>query len=671
MRKSPTYVLLLSLITTCAGPVACGKGPDAPAPADLSARLEQDTGVPWAVHIDASKRAVRFLAPRDPVAVTEASPELAARGFFERYRASLYGGDAADELRLMAKNEATPDEEDGAYVRFEHYLKGTDITVFDVNSTARFTKGGALMWLQSGFRADLATVPRAAAVSSAQAAEVANGKFDELCGMVVHRNEAAPRYSLGVSLAEGSPRLVWRVQILRETDRCSTATVTIDATTGAFVALRNEAQNVWDDNPGVRFTALGEAGNIRRIDVTPIPFTPAHAMVTESYPKVSTSIWGGGAAPITTLKLGSWDVAATARGAAVDAHYNTMHAIRYFREKHLRFSTTGYFNPISVVAHAKFLDAAGNEYETNATNLASSWFLNTVNCGDGNYLQGGRLLPLCSAFDVVVHELAHGVTQNTSRLVYQNESGALNESFSDAMGASGENALEINDENRNFAIGEKIDRTGVGIRNMQHPTRDGSGSVDHYSKVAPCSKPDGTNDYCGVHYNSGIPNRAFALMTAGGVHELKNVSVAEGIGWSAARQLWFYTFTRLAPDADFKAAALAQVTEAKNHDLKMLQAVACAWHAVGVLAPEVHPALGALVCRAASPAPAKEPSASNCLGRSRGWYCNEANGQNAFECADGASVGTAVCADALQTCKKAGPGDSRATVSPQGALSCD
>ena len=40
------------------------------------------------------------------------------------------------------------------------------------------------------------------------------------------------------------------------------------------------------------------------------------------------------------------------------------------------------------------------------------------------------------ALDIVAHELTHGVTEFTSNLIYRNESGALNEAFSDMMGTS-------------------------------------------------------------------------------------------------------------------------------------------------------------------------------------------------------------------------------------------
>ena len=43
---------------------------------------------------------------------------------------------------------------------------------------------------------------------------------------------------------------------------------------------------------------------------------------------------------------------------------------------------------------------------------------------------------LAGALDVVAHELSHGVTEYSANLIYRNESGALNEAFSDIMGTS-------------------------------------------------------------------------------------------------------------------------------------------------------------------------------------------------------------------------------------------
>ena len=51
--------------------------------------------------------------------------------------------------------------------------------------------------------------------------------------------------------------------------------------------------------------------------------------------------------------------------------------------------------------------------------------------GDGD---GQTFNPLSGAKDIVAHELTHAVTERTANLEYVNQSGALNESFSDVFG---------------------------------------------------------------------------------------------------------------------------------------------------------------------------------------------------------------------------------------------
>jgi len=52
----------------------------------------------------------------------------------------------------------------------------------------------------------------------------------------------------------------------------------------------------------------------------------------------------------------------------------------------------------------------------------------------GQRLVDGKLRSYAVARDVVAHEIFHGVTENTARLDYFSESGALNESYSDIFG---------------------------------------------------------------------------------------------------------------------------------------------------------------------------------------------------------------------------------------------
>ena len=53
--------------------------------------------------------------------------------------------------------------------------------------------------------------------------------------------------------------------------------------------------------------------------------------------------------------------------------------------------------------------------------------------GDGNAFSD-----LAASLDVTAHEMTHGVVEHTANLVYETQSGALNESFADVFGTSAE-----------------------------------------------------------------------------------------------------------------------------------------------------------------------------------------------------------------------------------------
>ncbi|MET1139017.1 M4 family metallopeptidase, partial [Bacillus subtilis] len=70
--------------------------------------------------------------------------------------------------------------------------------------------------------------------------------------------------------------------------------------------------------------------------------------------------------------------------------------------------------------------------------------------GDGD---GYTFVPLSGGLDVIGHELTHAVTERSSNLIYQYESGALNEAISDIFGT----LVEYSDNrNPDWEIGEDI-----------------------------------------------------------------------------------------------------------------------------------------------------------------------------------------------------------------------
>ncbi|MEI6050282.1 MAG: M4 family metallopeptidase, partial [Bacteroidota bacterium] len=123
---------------------------------------------------------------------------------------------------------------------------------------------------------------------------------------------------------------------------------------------------------------------------------------------------------------------------------------------------------------------------------------------DGNYSMAGGI-------DVVAHEWGHAVTDFQSSLIYESESGALNESFSDMMGVTVGFSTGVDAD---WLIGENYN--SLGIRNLKNPlqfrhpdTYLGSYWVDILNL---------SYDHGGVHTNSGVPNKMFYLLAQGGTH---------------------------------------------------------------------------------------------------------------------------------------------------------
>lgn len=196
-----------------------------------------------------------------------------------------------------------------------------------------------------------------------------------------------------------------------------------------------------------------------------------------------------------------------------------------------------------------------------------------------NYLAGG--------LDIVAHELTHGVTDFSSRLIYRNESGALNEAFSDMMGTAVEFYFQppgTGSRRADYLLGEDVITAASfplnGIRSMQNPAS--FGDPDHYSV-----RYTGTLDNGGVHINSGIPNQAFYLAIEGGTHRLGGR--VTGVGSANREQIervFYRAFTSfLAPSSNFAAARAATIQAARElypGDPAVAAAVTQAWTAVGV-----------------------------------------------------------------------------------------
>jgi hypothetical protein len=118
---------------------------------------------------------------------------------------------------------------------------------------------------------------------------------------------------------------------------------------------------------------------------------------------------------------------------------------------------------------------------------------------------------------IIGHELSHGVISHTADLEYSGQPGALNEHCADVFGALTEqHAAGQNAEDADWLIGAGIftaEVTGRALRSMIEP-----GTAYDDDVLGKDPQPSHMDDFVttesdngGVHLNSGIPNRAFAL----------------------------------------------------------------------------------------------------------------------------------------------------------------
>ena len=202
--------------------------------------------------------------------------------------------------------------------------------------------------------------------------------------------------------------------------------------------------------------------------------------------------------------------------------------------------------------------------------------------GDGD---GVLFTDFTNSLDVIAHELTHGVTEFTAGLAYHNQSGALNESMSDVFGSLVKQWVgKQSADQADWLIGAEVFTPDFGadaLRSMKapgkaynHPTLGRDPQPDHMNKYVNLPDTD-EGDWGGVHYNSGIPNKAFYLAAT-------NIG---GYAWEAAGHIWYETLKASSPNTNFQE--FADTTYLKAGQLYASnsteqQAVVSAWKDVGI-----------------------------------------------------------------------------------------
>lgn len=218
------------------------------------------------------------------------------------------------------------------------------------------------------------------------------------------------------------------------------------------------------------------------------------------------------------------------------------------------------------------------------------WFADMFHIGHGD----GQTFDRLSTVDIVGHELAHGITQKSADLIYAEQSGGLNESYSDIVGtlfewwqANQPGAADAGVLPFDWKVGEDSFTPGGdpndALRSMSDPLTDGR-SIDHASLF---------RRGMGVHFSSGVQNNAFYLAVEGGTHRLgaevpglKDVFGDFDTAMLAGGRIWMRALRfYMTPSTNFEAARVATLRSAQDlfpDNPAVADSINRAWTAVGV-----------------------------------------------------------------------------------------
>ncbi|MCB9233452.1 MAG: M4 family metallopeptidase [Bacteroidia bacterium] len=247
---------------------------------------------------------------------------------------------------------------------------------------------------------------------------------------------------------------------------------------------------------------------------------------------------------------------------AGDGHYALELTYDYYIAHHNRNSFDNQGSPLIANLH----------YDNNYQN--AFWDGNSAQFGDGGGLPFGTV-------DITGHEVSHGVVGTTAGLVYQDEPGALNESFADIFGNSiehfGKPAVA------NWRVGEDMTSNHKGLRNMANPQE--FSNPDTYFGT---SWSTGTFDNGGVHNNSGVQNFWYYLLVEGGsgTNDNNHAYSVQGLGWDTASAIAYrglnVYLTNFSDYADARFYSIQAANDLYGNCGFAMEQTMNAWHAVGV-----------------------------------------------------------------------------------------
>lgn len=503
-----------------------------PTPWDAFLALQARTGAPLHAQWDPITGIPEFLTPGDPskrlpytpTAAERGNPVAIARGFLDANRALFKLGSAMDELTLL---RIEPDTQlNYAHVRLNQIYKG--LPVFGRQLVVHLDPSEAIVAVNGqyapGINVETQPVLTETEAETLAVQDLMNNQFTpdeaERAEIEVYKHRTALTVYVD---GNNKATLTWRVKILSKSPL-----------------------GEWDFFVNAR----------RPVVVHHVQFAhPAMRRLTYSA-RNSTNIPG---------RLVIDEGQRSRDPIAQAAHDGAAKVYEYYWTKFKRDSIDGRGMPlVSTVNYGS--------HPSDAENAAWIGEAQQMIYGDG-----GRIFrPLPYGLDVVGHEFTHGVINATADLIYEGQSGALNESYADVFGALIDRG--------NWSIGEEVVKSppypAPKLRSLEDPTL--GGLYNPRNPLAGVGQPRTMREYAnlpisrradngGVHINSGIPNHAAYL-------------IAQAIGLEKMEQIYYRALTQyLTPRSNFLQAANATVRAASDlYGQAEVDAVRNAFNQVGI-----------------------------------------------------------------------------------------
>ena len=453
-------------------------------------RLKQRVGASLEVYLrDGSGTAIQIkgnplFTPSNSDPARQSKEESVARSFLRENAALLLLDNADEELKLTTRQT---DGLGGVHIRFSQSYNGLE--VWPAELAVHLDSDGNIKMVDGAYIATPEGVevqPTLSAVDAGARARnaVTGGQVGNLTvhGLVIYAGvDQKPRLAWKLNVAVSLDQVWWVVidaldgRALATISRVTTGRV---AGSGTDLLGLTRPLSVWqsgttfymiDASKGMFNSTTGE-GTIETDDVRGL--TQSQIEVANTLQNINY---------VTSASSNSWN-----NSDAVSAAYNLSQTYDYYSERFGRNSYDG--NGGNVVALVRIGSLANAFWQP-----------------QHKMMFFGNVDRYAGSLDVIGHEMTHGVIDSIGSqgvLMYTGQSGALNEALADIFGEMVEGRTKGTND---WLIGSQL---ATALRNMGQPASYGQpGKMSEYNVTK--------SDNGGVHFNSGIINRAYYLLAVG------------------------------------------------------------------------------------------------------------------------------------------------------------